>query len=134
MIFRTERRLIYDSVTFSRSIHHFSHVVVELAGLFPLQPVVLLLVVVEDQVADHERWHDVQELSLDPPEEVWDARGEDAREGLLLEGGEVVLGDAADAHAARQGELAEALAQADQRRPHRERRRRRGRTTDSVPM
>ena len=83
-------------------------------------------------------WHDVQELSLDPPEEVGDARGEDAREGLLLEGGEVVLGDAADAHAARQGQLAEALAQADQRRPHRERRGRRtsarGRTTDSVNL
>ena len=81
-------------------------------------------------------WHDVEELSLDPPEEVGDARGEDAREGLLLEGGEVVLGDAADAHAARQGELAEALAQADQRRPHRERGRTsaRGRTTDSVNL
>ena len=87
---------------------------VKLAGLLPGESVVLGLRPVEDEVGDDEGRNHCEEGAPDPPQGVGQTHREDPSEGLLLVGGEVVLGGAADLHP----EGAESEGLSDQGSPH----------------
>ena len=66
------------------------------ALLHPNPPIVLLLSIVKNQIADDKLRDDREEGAAYPPKSVGDTSGDESGKGTLLEGGEVVLGGASD--------------------------------------
>jgi len=88
--------------------------VVELAGLFPLKPVVLLLCLGEDQVGHDEGGNHSEEGLPDSPEDVWQTLREGSGKGFLFHGRQMVLGGAPDGDP----EVSEAKTISDKGSPH----------------
>merc|ERR1719361_1511205 len=88
--------------------------VVKLARLLPLEPVVLLLRLSEDQIGEDEGGNHREERIPHSPEDVGQTLRDCSSEGLLLHGREMVLGGTSDGHT----EASEPKMVSDQGSPH----------------